>query len=99
MPMVPPPKHNPFPDHPMYAVSTDTIDGIERAVLAALELHEALTALDPCYRFLALTTATDELGEVYRMAYEAQREFEAEGIRDLRPLVTITPIEGPSATQ
>jgi hypothetical protein len=51
----------------MYAVATEALDGIERAVLAALELREALTALDPSYRFLALTIVTDELAEVYAM--------------------------------
>jgi hypothetical protein len=97
MPMLPPPKYNPFPDHPMYAVSTDTMDGIERTALAVFELHEALKTLEPHYRFLALSVATDELAEIYAMTYRAEQEFQAEGIRDLRPLVTITPVEGPSA--
>jgi hypothetical protein len=63
---------------PMHPVSTETLDGIERAVLAALEWREALTALDPNYRFLTLTTVTDELAEVYAMTYQAEQEFRAE---------------------
>jgi hypothetical protein len=57
-------------------------------------LREALATLDPSYRFLALTTVTDELAEVYAMTYQAQREFEAEGIRDFSSLITITPEVG-----
>ena len=57
-------------------------------------MREALATLDPSYRFRALTTVTDELAEVYAMTYQAQREFEVEGIRDFSSLITITPEVG-----
>jgi hypothetical protein len=56
-----------------------------------------MTSLEPHYRFLALSVGADELAEVYAMAYEAEQQFRAEGVRDLSDQWRTTTIEHPPA--
>jgi hypothetical protein len=89
---------NPFPGYPTRPVSVDTLDGIEAVAFAIRDLHEAMTKLSPLYRVLATTMMSDEVAEILKMLHEDQRQYVAEPHRDLSPLITITPVEGPSAT-
>ena len=74
---------DPFPDHPTYPVEPAVFDQIEAVALAVVELQSTLARLEPHYRFLALMTVGDELIDLYGMVYEAARQFEAHGLKDL----------------
>jgi hypothetical protein len=87
--------NDPFPGHHPRPVSVDTLDGIEAVALAIQQLHEAMTAMKSEYRFLALTMMGDELGDILRMIQVDQQQFAAHNLRDLSPLITMTPVAGP----
>ena len=88
---------NPFPGHRPRPVSVDTLDGIEAVAFAIRDLHEAMTKLSPLYRVLAVTMMSDEVAEILKMIHDDQLEYAAQPHRDLSPLITITPVEGPPA--
>jgi hypothetical protein len=74
------PAHPAFRNHPTYAVETETLDTMQAATLAVIELRNTLRALEPCYRFLSLAVVTDELTEVYRLVAEADAAFKMHGL-------------------
>jgi hypothetical protein len=70
---------------------------IEAVAMLVMELRDTMTATPPEYRWLATSMMSDEIGDVYKMIQADHLEFRARNIRDLSPLITITPVEGPSA--
>jgi hypothetical protein len=70
---------------------------VQQVAKAVLELHSAMSQASPEYRWLATSMMTDEIGDVYRMIQADHLEFTARNIRDLSPLITITPVEGSPA--
>jgi hypothetical protein len=73
-------------------------DQIEAVAMAIMQLRDAMSQAPPKYRWLATSMMTDEIGDVYRMIQADHLEFTARNIRDLSPLITISEVEGPSAT-
>jgi hypothetical protein len=77
-------------------VDATVFDQIEQVGKAVLELHAAMTAANPEYRWLATSMATPEVGEILTMLHEDDQSFAAQNIRDLSLDVRITPVAPPS---
>ena len=88
---------DPFPGYHTRPVDVAVFEQIEQVAKAVLELHSAMSQASPEYRWLATSMMTDEIGDVYRMIQADHLEFTARNIRDLSPLITITPVEGSPA--
>jgi hypothetical protein len=82
---------NPFAGHHPRPVSVDTLDGIEAVALAIQQLHGAMTATSETHRFLATTMMGDEVADILRMIQVDQRQFSAQGLRDLHGDFTTRP--------
>jgi hypothetical protein len=89
------PNYNPFPGHRIYPTDVAVFDQIEQVALAIQQLHDAMNVTKPEYRWLATSMMGDEIGDILKMVQADQQEFTARNLRDLTPLITMTPVAGP----
>jgi hypothetical protein len=66
--------------------------------LAIHELHDAMLTVSPAHRWLATSMMSDEIGDILKLIQDDQQEFTARNLRDLSPLITMTPVAGPPAS-
>ena len=83
-----------FPGHRTYPTDAAVFEQLEAVATAVAQLHDAMTAMRPEYRWLGTSMMGDELGDILRMIQVDQQEFTARNLRDLSPLITVTPVAG-----
>ena len=74
---------NPFAGHRTYPTDAAVFEQLEAVALAVAQLHEAMTAMKPEYRWLATSMMGDELGDVLRMIQADHLQFSSQGLRDM----------------
>jgi hypothetical protein len=87
--------NNPFPGHRIYPTDAAVFAQIEQVALAIQQLHDAMTATKPEYRWLAVSMMGDDIGDILKMVQADQQEFTALNLRDYSGLITMTPVAGP----
>jgi hypothetical protein len=77
------PMPDPFPGHRFYPTDAAVFEQLEAVAVAVAQLHDAMTAMKPEYRFLATSMMSDEVAGILRMIQQDQLAFAAQNLRDM----------------
>jgi hypothetical protein len=81
-----------FPGFPTRPVGVKTLHQIEAVARKVIDLRRTMEATPPGFRWLATCMTSDDLADIYGYIYRDNREYEAQGIRELPVETTATPL-------
>ena len=75
--------NNPFPGHRTYPTDVAVFEQHRGGGVGGPQLHDAMTAMKPEYRWLATSMMSDEIGDILKMIQVDQQQFSSQGLRDM----------------